>query len=196
MKRAVPIALVLLAATAFAAAAAGRDSSGPTAGRCGGQLWRLKTLSDPGRRSVELDPTSTTIAAIGERPFPRPLPRLRRTAFQRHVWQVVAQITKYRVETDGIRLELYDNEAYLNAVIPTPECLSSATRVRKDLASAFKLFTGECGHPTTRDWQSLGAIVYVRGVGFWSQRRSLRGAARNGAELHPVTGLRIVAGCG
>jgi hypothetical protein len=195
MKRAGPIALILLAATAFAAAAAGRDTSGPRADRCGGELWRLKTLSDPGRRAVELDPTRTTIAAIGERPFPRPLPRLRRTPFQRHAWQVVAQVTKYRVETGGIRLELYDHESYLNAVIPTPDCLSNATRARTDMASTFKLFTVECGHPATRDWQSLGAIVYVSGVGFWSQRRGLRGAARNGAELHPVTGLRIVAGC-
>jgi hypothetical protein len=197
MKLAAPTALVLLAATAtaFAAAAAGRDAAGPTATRCGGELWRLKTLSDPGRKTVQLDATDTTIAAIGKRPFPRPLPRLRRTAFQRHAWQVVAQITKYRVETDGIRLELYDHESYLNAVIPTPDCLSNATLARKDIASTFNLFSADCGHPTTRDWQSLGAIVYVRGVGFWSQRRSLRGAARNGAELHPVTGLRIVAGC-
>jgi hypothetical protein len=120
---------------------------------------------------------------------------LRRTAFQRHAWQVVAQITKFRFETDGIRLELYDNESYLNAVIPTPDCLSNSSRARKDIASTFKQFTDQCGHPTTRDWQSLGAIVSVRGVGFWSQRRGLRGAARNGAELHPVTGLRIVAGC-
>jgi hypothetical protein len=195
MKLAAPTALVLLAATAFAAAAAGRDAAGPTATRCGGELWRLKTLSDPGRKAVQLDATDTTIAAIGKRPFPRPVPKLRRTAFQRQVWQVVAQITKYRVETDGIRLELYDHEAYLNAVIPTPDCLSNATRARKDIASTFNLFNADCGHPTTRDWQSLGAIVYARGVGFWSQRRSLRGAARNGAELHPVTGLRIVAGC-
>jgi len=195
MNRAVPIALVLLAATAFAAAAAGRDSSGPTASRCGGELWRLKTLSDSARQAVVLNPTGTTIAAIGERPFPRPLPRLRQTAFQKHAWQVVAQITKYRVESEGVRLELYDHESYLNAVIPTPDCLSNVTRARSDMAAAFKLFTGRCGHPATSDWQSLGAIVYVRGVGFWSQRRSLRGAARNGAELHPVTGLRIVAGC-
>jgi hypothetical protein len=195
MNRAVPIALVLLAATAFAAAAAGRDSSGPTASRCGGELWRLKTLSDSTRQAVVLNPTGTTIAAIGERPFPRPLPRLRQTAFQKHAWQVVAQITKYRVESEGVRLELYDHESYLNAVIPTPDCLSNVTRARSDMAAAFKLFTGRCGHPATSDWQSLGAIVYVRGVGFWSQRRSLRGAARNGAELHPVTGLRIVAGC-
>ena len=195
MKLAAPTALVLLAATAFAAAAAGRDAAGPTPARCGGELWRLKTLSDPGRNTVQLEPTDTTIAAIGKRPYPRPVPRLRRTAFQRHAWQVVAQITKFRVETEGIRLELYDHESYLNAVIPTPECLSIASRARKDIASTFKLFADECGHPTTRDWQSLGAIVSVRGVGFWSQRRGLRGAARNGAELHPVTGLRIVAGC-
>jgi hypothetical protein len=107
----------------------------------------------------------------------------------------VAQITKYRVATDGIRLELYDHESYLNAVIPTPECLSKSTRASISIASTFKQFTAECGDPTTRDWQSLGAIVYVRGVGFWSQRKGLRGAAPNGAELHPVTGLRIVAGC-
>jgi hypothetical protein len=195
MKLAAPTALVLLAATAFAAAAAGRDSAGPTANRCGGQLWRLKTLSDPERNTVQLGATNTTIAAIGKRPYPRPLPRLRRTPFQRHAWQVPAQITKYRAETDGIRLELYDHGSYLNAVIPTPDCLSNVTRARKDIVSAFDLFTAECGHPTTRDWQSLGAIVYVRGTGFWSQRRSLRGAARNGAELHPVLGLRIVAGC-
>ena len=106
---------------------------------------------------------------------------------------MVAQITKYRVETDGIRLELFDHESYLNAVIPTPDCLSNVTRARKDIASTFNLFAAECG--TARDWQSLGAVVDVQGVGFWSQRGSLRGAARNGAELHPVTGLRIVAGC-
>ena len=194
MKLAAPTALVLLAATAFAAAATGRDSAGPTATRCGGELWRLKTLSDPGRKAVQLEPTSTTIAAIGKRPFPRPVPKLRRTAFQRHTWEVVAQITKYRVDADGIRLELFDHESYLNAVIPTPDCLSNATRARKDITSTFNFFTAEC-RPTTRDWQSLGAIVYVSGVGFWSQRRSLRGAARNGAELHPVTGIRIVAGC-
>ena len=195
MKLAAPTALVLLAATAFAAVAAGRDAAGPTAARCGGELWQLKTLSDPGRKAVQLEPKSTTIAAINERPFPHSLPKTRRTAFQRQVWQVVAQITKYRTETGGIRLELYDHESYLNAVIPTPDCLSSVTRARADIASTFQLFTAECGHPATRAWQSLGAIVYVRGVGFWSQRRSVRGSAQNGAELHPVTGLRIVAGC-
>jgi len=195
VKLVVPTALVLLAATAFAAVAAGRDAAGPTPIRCGGELWRMKTLSDLGSKAVQLEPTSTTIGAIVKRPFPRPLPRVRRTAFQRHAWEVVAQITKFRVASDGIRLELYDHESYLNAVIPTPECLSISPRAHIDIASTLTLSTAECGHPTSRDWQSLGAIVYVRGVGFWSQRRGLRGTAPNGAELHPVTGLRIVAGC-
>jgi hypothetical protein len=194
MKRAGPTALVLLAAVAFAAAAAGRDSAGPTAARCGGQLWRLKTLSDPERNRVQLAPKRTTIPAIGARPFPRPVPRTRRTPFQRQVWEVVAQITQYRVETSGIRLILFDNDSYLNAVIPTPDCLSRGTRALKEIAATFRLFASDCGH-TASSWQSLGAIVHVRGVGFWSQRRGLRGSARNGAELHPVTGFRVLAGC-
>jgi hypothetical protein len=194
MKRAGPIALVLLAAAAFAAVAAGRDAAGPTANRCGGQLWRLKTLSDPQRRMVHLGPKTTTIADIAERPYPRPVPRLRRTPFQRQAWEVVAQVTQYRVDPGGVRLVLFDGGSYLNAVIPTPDCLSRTTRARADIASAFKLFSADCAR-AARDWQSLGAIVHVRGIGFWSQRRSLRGSARNGAELHPVTGIRVVAGC-
>jgi hypothetical protein len=189
------IAVVFLAASAFAASAVGRDEASPAAIRCGGQLWRLKTLSDPGRRVVQLQPKTTTIGAIAERPFPRPIPRVRRTPFQRQAWEVVAQITQFRIEPSGVRLVLFDGGSYLNAVIPTPGCLSTATRARKDIAATFKAFSGDCGSPASGDWQPLGAIVYVRGVGFWSQRRALRGSARNGAELYPVTGLRVVAGC-
>jgi hypothetical protein len=157
-------------------------------------LWRLKTLSDTGKKSVRLAAKTSTIAAIGERPYPRPVPTRRRTSFQRQNWEVVAQVTAFRLEGGGIRLSLFDAGAYLNAVIPSPGCLSRATRARADIQSAWKRFADECGRPT-REWQPLGAIVYVRGVGFWSQKRTLRGSAPNGAELHPVTGLRVVAGC-
>jgi len=194
VKRVGPIALLFLATAAAAATAAGHESASPSADRCGGQLWRMKTLSDPGRRSVRLGPVATTIRAIGERPYPRPIPRSRRTPFQRQTWEVVAQVTRFRLETGGLRLESFDAGSYLHAVIPSPSCLSPATRARSEIALAWKLIT-TCARPT-RDWQSLGAIAYVRGVGFWSQRGTRRGAARNGAELHPVTGLRIVVGCG
>ena len=194
MKHVGPIALCCLAAAAVAASAAGRDSASPTASRCGGQLWRLKTLSDPQRSMVQLAAKGTTIEALGQRPFPRPVPRRRRTPFQRQAWKVVAQITRYRIDSGGVRLELFDDGSYANAVIPALDCLSQTTRARAQLAAVWKQFTNDCGHPRP-DWQPLGATVYVDGVGFWSQRRGLRGAARNGAELHPVTGFLIVAGC-
>jgi hypothetical protein len=194
MKRALLIAALLIAATTAAAAAYGRTSATPSPALCGGSLWQLKTLSDPGRTSVRLASATTTIAAIGGRPFPRPVPRKRRTAFQRQTWEVVAQLTAYRLEADGVRLVLFDANSYMNAVIPLPSCLSDRTRARDQIGAAWSQFSLDCARPKT-DWQSLGAIVYIRGVGFWSQRRGLRGAAPNGAELHPVTGLRIVVGC-
>jgi len=194
MKLAVLIAALLIAATAAAAAAIDRVSTTPTAARCGGTLWRMKTLSDPGRRSVRLASMTTTIAAIGGRPFPRHLPKERRTPFQRQTWEVVAQVTQYRLEDGGVRLVLFDAGSYLNAVIPTPSCLSSRTRAREQIAAAWQQLSVDCAPPKP-EWQPLGAIVYIRGVGFWSQRGALGGSARNGAELHPVTGFRIVAGC-
>jgi hypothetical protein len=195
MKRAGIIALLLFAlATAAATSATGHGSANAQASRCGGVLWRLKTLSDPGRKSVQLTPITTTIAAIRGRPYPRPVPRSRRTKFQRQTWEIVAQVTAFRLDDGGLRLILYDADAYVQAVIPTPDCLVPSTRAREEIAAAWKRFISECGRPT-RDWQSSGAVIYVRGVGFWSQRRERRGAAPNGAELHPVTGFRVVAGC-
>jgi hypothetical protein len=195
MKLAGLTAAFLIAATTAVAAANVRSAASPSAARCGGELWRLKTLSDAGRASVRLTPASTTIAAIANRPFPQPLPRKRGTAFQRHTWEVVAQLTTFRLEQGGVRLVLYDSNSYMNAVIPTPDCLSARTRARAQIAQVWKQLAAECGRART-DWQPLGAIVYVQGVGYWSQRQQgLRGAAPNGAELHPVTGLRIVVGC-
>ncbi len=38
-------------------------------------------------------------------------------------------------------------------------------------------------------------IVYMSGVGFWDFPHGQRGHARNYADLHPVTGIRFIAGC-
>lgn len=187
------IALLVIGGAALAATAAGRDTAGPDAALCGGSLWRLKTLSDADRSSVRLKPATTTIAGIGERPFPRPIPKRRRTPFQHQEWRVVAQVTRFRLEAGGVRLELFDDESYMHAVIPLPSCLSAQTRARPQILAAWRKFLGLCARPKPA-WQSLGAIAYVSGVGFWAQR-GRSGAARNGAELHPVTDIRIVAGC-
>jgi hypothetical protein len=197
MKRAGLFALIFLAAVAgTAAATAGRHrSAAPSAARCGGPLWRLKTFSDPQRTKVGLAPQQTTIAAIRERKGPGQPPARRTTPFQLHTWEVPAQITSYKLEATGaIRLVLFDNPVYMNAVIPAPNCLSARSRERAEMIATWQAFVAKCGKGTS-SWQSLGAIFFVRGVGFWSQKRSLRGAALNGAELHPVTGLRVVVSC-
>jgi hypothetical protein len=195
VKRAAPIALLLLATAAAAAAASTRTAASPTATRCGGQLWRLKTLSDRDRHKVALAPKTTTIGAIAAKPNPQAIPTRRRTSFQRQTWEVVAQVTKFKLEDAGIRLELYDNGTYVNAVVPTPSCLTRVSRARAAIREAWSLFGTRCPR-ATRDGQPFGAIMYVRGVGFWGQRRpDLRGTAPNGAELYPVTGFRVVVGC-
>ena len=195
MKRSVFLALIILAAGAAAATAAGERSASPSAKRCGGTTWRLKTFSDLQRKQVDDAAQQTTIHDIRARRGPgRPLAR-RSTAFQLHAWVVPAQITKYRLDSNGsVRLELYDDASYMNAVIPSPSCLSAKTRDRAEIEAAWRLFVSKCGKPS-RDWRSFGGILFVQGIGYWGQKQTIRGTSPNGAELHPVTGLRIVAGC-
>lgn len=202
MNKARLIAFVALAVGASVSAATVRAARGhqtvvdaPSAARCGGPLWRMKTLSDFDRRSVKLIPRPTTIGGIQQRGTPRPTPARRKTPFQRQSWQVGAQITRYWIDGTALRLQLWDHGSYMNAVVPAPQCLSVRTRARAAIVRAWNLFTGNCGHPTHLA-QPLGAIVTVTGVGFWSQRRTRHGEAPNGAELQPVTSLSPVAGCG
>jgi hypothetical protein len=196
MKRVGTFALIFLAAGGAAATAAGTHLSAPSAAQCGGLTWRLKTFSDVQRGRVDVAPDSTTIGSIRQRKGPgRPL-RRRATPFQFHTWEIPAQVTRFRLDATGsVRLELYDDNAYINAVIPSPNCLSVKSRNRKDIVAAWHFFVDKCGKATS-NWQSLGAIFFVRGIGFWGARDpGARGAAPNGAELHPVTGLRVIAGC-
>lgn len=183
------------AATVHAARGHRAASNTPSAVRCGGPLWRMKTLSDVDRHSVKLVPRATTIGAIRQRGTPRPTPARRKTPFQRQTWQVGAQITRYWIDGTALRLQLWDHGSYMNAVIPSPTCLTSRTRARAAILRASALFTGHCGRPT-HFAQPLGAVVTVTGVGFWSQHRTRHGESPNGAELQPVTGLSPVAGCG
>ena len=189
-------ALVLFPlAVLSATAAAAHTRAHPSAATCGGNLWRLKNFSDPLRRLVRVSPRSTTLAAIASRRTPFPTPTRRATPFQRQTWEVVAQIVNYRLEDGELRMILFDHDAYINAAIPTPACLTSTTRSRGQIGGAYRQFITQCAKPT-QEWQPLGAVAYIRGIGFWSQRRAAHGQAPNGAELHPVVGFRIVAGCG
>lgn len=190
------ILVLVVALAGMAATVASRAAFRPNAKACGGTLWRMKTFSDRQKNLVRMAPQQTTIEEISDRPYPRPLPRKRSTKYQRQAWTVVAQITEYRMEGNELRLILFDHGAYMQAVMPSPQCLPKTARARDQLVAAWDMFVSGCGRPMT-SWQPQGAVAYVTGVGFWSSRfKTRRGAARNGAELHPVTGFRPVAGCG
>jgi hypothetical protein len=181
--------------TAAAASATARPRENGLPPQCAGVFQRLKTLSDPDRKLVRLQPRQTTIEALASAPAPNPVPTRRRTQFQRQAWKVVAQITQFRLLPDGsIELALYDHGAYMRAGIPSPKCLSSTSRARRATLGVRARFTSKCGL-AKQNWQDLGAVVYVTGVGFWSPDRPKQQAAPNGAELQPVIGLSLIAGC-
>ena len=163
---------------------------------CSTENAGLKTFSDPERNLVRVRPKQTTVATINGLRAPRPTPTTRTTGFQRRVWQIRAQIVEYRLEQDGdVDLVLYDGKrSYVTAAMPGPGCLSARTRAREAIEGARAFFEGLCG-PARPSWRPLGAVVQIEGVGYWDFPRGQTGHARNYAELHPVTKVRLVAGC-
>jgi hypothetical protein len=182
--------------TAVAATTTTPGAATRSAYACGVELWSLKTLSDPQRHLVNLHPRSTTVAAINRLARPFPTPRTRSTPYERRAWRVHAQIVQYKLEEDSdIHLILFYRGAYMIAEMPHATCLSARTRDRRAILGVRRLFERRCGLPTS-SWQSLGAVASITGVGFWDVPHGQTGRARNYADLHPVTAVRFLAGCG
>jgi len=78
--------------------------------------------------------------------------------------------------------------------MPAAACLPRRTRARRAIVRVRRTFESRCG-AATDSWRPLGAVAYVSGVGFWDFPHGQSGAARNYAELHPLTGLRLITGC-
>jgi hypothetical protein len=185
---------VCLAAGAFAARGDQRLQGPGTV--CGGTLWRLMNLSDIDRMKVNLHPEDTTIAAIAALHDPRSIVPRRTTAFQRRVWRLRAVVDRYRIASNGeIVLILFsiDTNQFMNAYLPSVPCLVKRARDRTGMLSARKAWTSRCPKVTPA-WQLIGVTVEVGGVGYWNPVRTTRGALKNGAELRPVTNLKIVSG--
>jgi hypothetical protein len=192
-------AFALLAAATARPADDRRTVNGPRPGTgCGGTLWRLMTLSDKDRRSVVLQRKPTTIAEIAALPRPKTIGARRTTPFQRQVWGLRAVVDRYRIASNGeIVLILYSIETgqFMDAYLPAKQCLGKLSRDRTGILSARQSFTSRCPRVTDL-WQLIGITVEVAGVGFWNPTTTTRGALANGAELRPVTNLKVVTGCG
>jgi len=194
-------AMAAAAATAFAVPAKAHVQTFGAAkpgAWCGGSLWKLMTLSDTGRKSVSWTPKPTSIPEVSKLTPPQRVTASRSSAFVKQMWSETVVIERYRVQSNGeIALELFDipSGMYMNAYMPNPQCLSSATRGRAAILAARTAFTSVCP-AATGDWQPLGASATLTGVGFWNPVKTTLGALGNGAELRPVTGFTLINGCG
>jgi hypothetical protein len=199
IRLAAPAVLAALGLAAAAAASANTHVLGPRPGTgCGGTLWRLMTLSDPDRQAVNLAPEPTTIADIAKLARPRAIVPRRTTPFQRQVWDLHAVVDRYRIASNGeIVLILFsiDTGQFMNAYLPAKECLGPQSRDRAGMLAARQRFTSRCARVTAA-WQLIGITVDIVGAGFWNPSTATRGALPNGAELRPVTSLKVVSGCG
>jgi hypothetical protein len=199
--RLIPALLVACSAVYLAAGASAARGDQRLQGPgtvCGGTLWRLMNMSDVDRMKVNLHPEDTTIATIAALHDPRSIIPRRTTAFQRHVWRVRAVVDRYRIASNGeIILILYsiDTGQFMDAYLPSKPCLVPRARDRTGMLSARRAFTSRCPNVTAA-WQLIGITVEIGGVGYWNPVRTTRGALQNGAELRPVTNLKIVTGCG
>jgi hypothetical protein len=193
--RAAALGVLVVAACVFASTTVPTFAHN-TGARCGHELWDLKTLSDPRRNLIYVRPRPTTLIAINARRMPRRTPTLRSRGFERHVWRLVAQITDYKLEQNGdVHMVLFDKSDYMIAKMPATHCLPSTARFRRAIINTRHLFESRCGRATKR-WRDLGAVVELQGVGFWDFPHSQRGHARNYAQLHPLTRILFIAGCG
>ena len=200
LHRQLACAFALLAASLAATAAASplRPGTEQPGTWCGGVLWRLMTLSDVDRNEVNLHGVPTTIAELAALAAPRRIAAVRTTEFQRSVWRLHAVVDRYRIASNGeIVLILFsiDTGQYMDAYLPNPTCLGKRSRDRSGMVAARDEFTSHCARVTAA-WQLIGVTVDVAGVGFWNPSKRTRGALPNGAELRPLTNLRIVSGCG
>lgn len=197
----VAAAVATAAATAFAVPARAHVQTFGAAkpgAWCGGSLWKLMTLSDTGRKSVDWTPKPTSIPEMSKLAPPQRVLASRSSSFQKQTWSETVVIERYRVQSNGeIALELFDipSAMYMNAYMPNPQCLSSTTRGRAQIIAARTAFASVCP-AATADWQMLGASATLTGVGFWNPVKTTLGALSNGAELRPVTGFTLINGCG
>jgi len=190
---ALTLVIIILVIAATASRTAARSS---VAAACGSDYWPLKTFSDPMRKKVTLTPKDTTLAAITSPDHPHPTPTARDTPFELQVWRVTAQITKFKREGDSdIHLILFDAGTYGIAEMPAAACVPKKARARKAIISARKKFEAACGMATS-SWTQRGAVATISGVGFWDKPHTQNPHAPNFAELHPVTAIKLISGCG
>jgi hypothetical protein len=190
-------AAVAAVSAAFALPAGAHVGAAPGP-QCGGTLWKLMTLSDTGRTAVHWTPAATSISDIAKLTAPAKVTTARSNTFEKQVWGFTTVLQSYRMASNGeLVFQLFDvpTSTYMNAYLPSPQCMPKTTRGRAQIVATRNAFLKQCPAPTV-NWQPLGATAQLSGVGFWNPVKTTAGASKNGAELRPLLGVNITQGCG
>lgn len=162
-------------------------------GHCGTERWEVKTLSDPARDYVRLEPVDATVEElVALQPSWDFVLGSRNAPVETTVYRVQARLVAWRPEDDGdihlILAGLRDSAATMIAEIPDPGC-SGACRsgFAEQYARARQAFETWVNAPDRLE----EAIVTVRGVGFFDRNHGQIGAAPNYIELHPVLAIEF-----
>jgi hypothetical protein len=190
-------AAVAAVSAAFAVPAGAHVEAAPGP-QCGGTLWKLMTLSDTGRSAVHWTPAASSISDIAKLTAPAKVTTARSNAFEKQVWGFTSVLQSYRMASNGeLVFQLFDvpTSNYMNAYLPSPQCMPKTTRGRAQIVATRNAFLKQCPAPTV-NWQPLGATAQLSGVGFWNPVKTTAGASKNGAELRPLLSVNITQGCG
>ena len=158
---------------------------------CGVERWPVKTLSDPGARRVNFTVRPATVrylgslaAAAGGQDSRGPL--------ESRVFGVQARLVSVKREADSdYHLVLSEGGATMIAEMPLAACTSGAQH-RYAMTTARAELERAVGGPVGESWIHSGLRVRVTGVLFFDFAHGQSGHARNYAELHPVTGFRVL----
>ena len=148
----------------------------------------MKTLSDPDRDRVKLQPVDATIEGLVSLERPVLLPGAGRAdSVEMTVYRVDARLLGLFTEADGdyhlVLASPRDATITMIAEVPDPACAGACVsgfaevyaRVRQKLMDRLNAPGGEAR-----------PLVRITGVGFFDYLHGQRGVAPNGIELHPV----------
>lgn len=157
-------------------------------GQCGHDRWAVKTFTDRDRKHVTLTPVDTTVAKliavhIHEIPYPEDA---RIEPEELRTYRLRVKLLEVRHEQDGdLHLLIADPDnatARMVAEIPSPEC-ARGSGFEKEFSTARRIIGS----------LPLPASIELMGIGFWDyvHGQDVKGAARNGFEIHPVLSVTI-----
>ncbi|MDQ2872161.1 MAG: hypothetical protein M3R35_03415, partial [Candidatus Eremiobacteraeota bacterium] len=167
-------------------------------GACGGYRWPIKIATDPGASSISGNAQPSTIAELIALPAPPENSAAPRNAIEMRTYRLTnVTLAEIFQEHDlDYHLIVRDGSGHtMIAESPNPGCAGSSALTGQIAAVRSRLSARFHSLGTTRGTLSPATPVTIEGVGFFDAVNGTGGQARNGIELHPITGLCFGENC-